>query len=61
MSALSLDIRRQAKELIETGKIAVEVGALLDIKPGTIREWRRRYMWDGREDLDRPCKDEFGQ
>ena len=24
-----------------------EVGVLLDIKPGTVREWKRRYMWDG--------------
>ena len=38
MSALSLDMSRQAKGLIETGKISVEVGALLDIKPVTIRE-----------------------
>ncbi len=47
MSTLPLDIRRQAKELMETGKTSSEVGALLDIKPGTVREWKRRYMWDG--------------
>ena len=33
MSTLPLDIRRQAKELIENGKTSAEVGALLDIKP----------------------------
>jgi hypothetical protein len=38
---------REAKELVETGKTSAEVGLLLDIKPGTIREWKRRYMWDG--------------
>ena len=59
MSTLPLDIRRQAKELIETGKTSAEVGALLDIKPGTIREWKRRYMWDGPEGLDRPCNDDL--
>ncbi|MDC0267791.1 hypothetical protein OAK97_00625 [bacterium] len=31
MSSLPLDIRRQAKELIETGKTSAEVGVLLDI------------------------------
>ena len=59
MSTLPLDIRRQAKELIETGKTSAEVGTLLDIKPGTIREWKRRYMWDGPESLDRPCNDDL--
>ena len=59
MSTLPLDIRRQAKDLIETGKTAAEVGALLDIKPRTIREWKRRYMWDGPEGLDRPCNDDL--
>jgi uncharacterized protein YjcR len=59
MSTIPLDIRRQAKELIETGKTSAEIGALLDIKPGTIREWKRRYMWDGPEDLDRPCNDDL--
>ena len=46
MSSLPLDIRRQAKELVEAGKTSAEVGVLLDIKPGTVREWKRRYMWD---------------
>ena len=59
MSPLPLDIRRQAKELIETGKTSAEVGALLDIKPGTIGEWKRRYMWDGPEGLDRPRNDDL--
>ena len=59
MSTLPLDIRRQAKELIETGKTSAEVGALLDIKPGTVREWKRRYMWDGHEDMDRPCNEDL--
>ena len=59
MSTIPLDIRRQAKDLIETGKTSAEVGALLDIKPGTIREWKRRYMWDGPEGLDRPCNDDL--
>lgn len=53
MSTLSLDIRKQAKEPIETGKTSAEFGALLDIKPGTILEWKRRYMWDGPEGLNR--------
>ncbi len=57
MSTLPLDIRRQGKELIETGKTSAEVEALLGIKPGTIREWKRRYMWDAPEGLDRPCND----
>lgn len=39
MSSLPLDIRRQAKELIETGNTSSEVGALLDIKTGTVPEW----------------------
>ena len=47
MSPVLLDIRRQAKELIEAGKTSAEVGVLLDIKPGTVREWKRRYIWDG--------------
>ena len=60
MSTLPLDIRRQAKELIETGKTSAEVGALLDIKPGTVREWKRRYMWDGPEGLTyRPKPDGY--
>ena len=59
MSTLPPDIRRQAKELIETGKTSAEVGALLDIKPGTIRELKRRYMWDGPEGLDRPRNDDL--
>ena len=59
MSTLPLDIRRQAKDLIETGKTSAEVGALLDIKPRTIRECKRRYMCDGPEGLDRPCNDDL--
>ena len=59
MSTLPLDIRRQAKELIETGKTSAEVGALLDIKPGTVREWKRRYMWDGHVGMDRPCNEDL--
>jgi hypothetical protein len=59
MSTLPLDIRRQAKSLVEAGKTSAEVGALLDIKPGTIREWKRRYMWDGPEGLDRPYNDDL--
>jgi uncharacterized protein YjcR len=47
MSSFPLDIRRQAKSLVEAGKTSAEVGVLLDIKPGTVREWKRRYMWDG--------------
>ena len=59
MSSLPLDIRRQAKSLVEAGKTSAEVGTLLDIKPGTIREWKRRYMWDGPEGHDRPCNDDM--
>ena len=59
MSSLPLDIRRQAKVLIEAGKTSAEVGVLLDIKPGTVREWKRRYMWDGPEGQDRPCNDDM--
>ena len=59
MSKILLDLRRQAKGLIETGKTSAEVGALLDVKPGTVREWKRRYMWDGPEGLDRPCHDDL--
>ena len=47
MSSLPLDIRRQAKSLVEAGKTSAEVGVLLDIKPSTVREWKSRYMWDG--------------
>ena len=32
---------------------------MLDLKRGTIREWKRRYMWDGPEGLDRPCNDDL--
>ena len=35
MSKILLDLRRQAKGLIEAGKTSADVGALLDIKPGT--------------------------
>jgi len=59
MSSLPLDIRRQAKELVEAGKSSQEIGALLDIKPGTVREWKRRYMWNGPEGLDRQCGDDL--
>ncbi|MDC0264534.1 hypothetical protein OAL86_05445 [Verrucomicrobia bacterium] len=59
MSSLPLEIRRQAKELVEAGKTSAEVGVLLDIKPGTVREWKRRYMWDGPEGQDRPYKDDL--
>ncbi|MDA7627584.1 hypothetical protein N8843_03005 [Verrucomicrobia bacterium] len=47
MSPVPLDIRRQAKSLVEAGKTSAEVGVLLDIKPSTVREWKRRYIWDG--------------
>ena len=57
MSSIPLDIRRQAKELVEAGRSSQEIGALLDIKPGTVREWKRRYMWDGPEGQDRKCGD----
>jgi hypothetical protein len=59
MSSLPLDIRRQAKELVEAGKSSQEIGALLDNKPGTVREWKRRYMWDGPEGQERPCNDDM--
>ena len=60
MPSLPLDIRRQAKSLVEAGKTSAEVGVLLDIKPGTVREWKRRYMWDGPEGQERPCNDDMG-
>jgi uncharacterized protein YjcR len=44
---------------VEAGKSSGEVGTLLDIKPGTIREWKRRYMWDGPEGQDRHCNDDM--
>ena len=47
MSPVPLAICGQARELVEAGKASAEVGVLLDIKPGTVREWKRRYMWDG--------------
>jgi len=59
MSSLPLDIRRQAKELVEAGKTSAEVGVLLDIKPGNVREWKRRYMWYGLEGQDRACNDDM--
>ena len=31
----------------------------LDIKTGTVPEWKRRYMWDGPEGQDRPCNDDM--
>ena len=34
MSKILLDLRRQAKGLIEAGKTSADVGVLLDIKPG---------------------------
>ena len=37
MSSLLLAIRRQAKELIETGKTSAEVSVMLGIKPGTVK------------------------
>ena len=57
MSTLPLDIRRQAKEPIETGNTSGEFGALLDIKPGAILKWERGYMWDGPEGLNRSAKE----
>ena len=59
MSTLPLDIPRQAKSLIETGKTSAELDAFLDIKPGTLHEWKGRYMRDGPEGLDRPCNDDL--
>ena len=59
MSSIPLDIRRQAKELVEAGKSSQEIGALLDIKPGTVRECKRRYMWDGPGAMNRPCHDDL--
>jgi transposase len=59
MSSIPLDIRRQAKELIEAGKSSQEIGSLLDIKPGTVREWKRRYMWDGPDGSDRQRSDDL--
>ena len=59
MSKILLDLRRQAKGLIEAGKTSAQFGALLDVKPRTVREWKRRYMWDGPEGLDRPCHDDL--
>lgn len=38
MTPRTQDIRRQAKLLVESVKISAEVGVLLDIKPGTVRE-----------------------
>jgi len=61
MSSLPLDIRRQAKELVEAGKSSQEIGALLDIKPGTVREWKRRYLWHGPDGLDRQCADDLDE
>ena len=61
MSSLPLDIRRQAKELVEAGKSSQEIGALLDIKPGTVREWKRRYLWHGPDGLDRQCGDDLDE
>ena len=57
VSPVPLDICGQAKELVEVGKTSVEVGALLDIKPSTFREWKRRYMGDGSEAQGRSCND----
>jgi len=59
VSPVPLDICGQARELVEVGKTSVEVGALLDIKPGTFREWKRRYMWDGSEAQGRPYNDDL--
>ena len=59
MSSIPLDIRQQAKKLIEAGKSSQEIGSLLDIKPGTVREWKRRYMWDGPDGSDRQCSDDL--
>ena len=38
MSSFPMDIRRQAREFVEARKPSGEVDALLDIKPGTVRE-----------------------
>ena len=40
-------------------RTSAEVGVLLDIKLGTVREWKRRCMWDGPEGQDRPCNDDM--
>jgi len=47
---IGLSIRKQAKKLLEEGHTSEEIGQLLDIRPGTIREWKRRYEWDSPND-----------
>ena len=50
MKKIGLSIRKQAKKLLEEGHTSEEIGQLLDIRPGTIREWKRRYEWDSPKD-----------
>ncbi|GEM_PF-796402 len=50
MKKIGLSIRKQAKELLEEGHTSEEIGQLLDVRPGTVREWKRRYQWDSPND-----------
>ena len=59
MSAVPLAICGQARELVEACKTSAEVGVLLDIKPGTVREWKRRYMSYSPQGSDWPCNDDL--
>ena len=58
MQKLSLATRRKAKELLEVGHTSEEIAQILNIRAGTVREWKRRYEWDCPLDEDWRLTDE---
>ena len=50
IAALDIEIRKRAKALLASGMNAEDVGRALEVRPGTIREWKRRYEWGSLEE-----------
>ncbi|MDA7525466.1 hypothetical protein N8616_01290 [Verrucomicrobia bacterium] len=45
IAALDIELRKRAKALLASGMNAEDVGRALEVRPGTVREWKRRYEW----------------
>jgi hypothetical protein len=45
IAALDIELRKSAKALLASGMNAEDVGRTLEVRPGTVREWKRRYEW----------------